>query len=94
MLMTLGASDNLNSLSTRKSNIDLRYTEPYFLDKDLAAGFDLFNIRQNQKIYSGYKQNQIGFKLRAGYEIIDDLRMRFFIEVMRGHFCLHGFHFL
>ena len=61
-------------LSTRKSNIDLRYTEPYFLDKDLAAGFDLFNIRQNQKIYSGYKQNQIGFKLRAGYEIIDDLR--------------------
>ena len=61
-------------LSTRKSNIDLRFTEPYFLDKDLAAGFDLFNIRQNQKIYSGYKQNQIGFKLRAGYEVIDDLR--------------------
>ena len=61
-------------LSTRKSNIDLRFTEPYFLDKDLAAGFDLFNIRQNQKIYSGYKQNQVGFKLRAGYEVIDDLR--------------------
>ena len=26
------------------------------------------------KTYSGYKHNMIGFKLRAGYEIIDDLR--------------------
>ena len=61
-------------LSTRRSNIDLSYTDPYFLDSDVAAGIDLFNIRRNNKTYSGYKNNVIGFKLRAGYELFDDFR--------------------
>ena len=61
-------------LATRKSSIDLSYTEPYFLEKDIAAGFDLFNVRRNNKTYSGYKQNSVGFKLRSGYEIFDDFR--------------------
>ena len=59
-------------LSTRRSSIDLSYTDPYFLDSDVAAGIDLFNIRRNNKTYSGYKHNIIGFKLRSGYEIVDD----------------------
>ena len=61
-------------LSTRKSEIDLSFTDPYFLNKDLAAGVDIFNIRRNQKTYSGYKHNIIGFKLRSGFELIDNLR--------------------
>ena len=61
-------------LSTRKSEIDLSFTDPYFLNKDLAAGIDIFNIRRNQKTYSGYKHNIIGFKLRTGFELIDNLR--------------------
>ncbi len=61
-------------LSTRRSSIDLSYTDPYFLDSDVAFGVDIFNIRRNNKTYSGYKQNIIGFKLRSGYEIIDNLR--------------------
>lgn len=61
-------------LSTRKSSIDLSYTEPYFLDKDVAAGIDIFNVRQNNKSYSGYKHNILGFKLRSGYEVFDDFR--------------------
>ena len=40
----------------------------------MAFGVDIFNIRRNNKTYSGYKQNIIGFKLRSGYEIIDNLR--------------------
>ena len=59
-------------LSTRKSEIDMQFTDPYFLNRDLAAGIDIFNVRRNQKTYSGYKHNIIGFKLRAGYEIIDN----------------------
>ncbi len=61
-------------ISTRKSEIDLSYTDPYFLNKDIAAGVDIFNVRRNNKIYSGYKHNILGFKLRSGYEIIDNLR--------------------
>ena len=61
-------------ISTRRSEIDLSYTDPYFLNRDLAAGIDIFNVRRNQKTYSGYKHNIIGFKLRSGFEIIDNLR--------------------
>ena len=61
-------------LSTRRSSIDLSYTDPYFLDSDIAAGIDIFNVRRNNKTYSGYKHNIIGFKLRGGYEVFDDLR--------------------
>ena len=61
-------------LSTRRSSIDLSYTEPYFMGKDIATGIDLFNVRRNNKTYSGYKHNIIGFKLRTGYELMDDLR--------------------
>ena len=61
-------------LATRKSSIDLSYTEPYFMEKDIAAGFDIFNVRRNNKTYSGYKQNSVGFKVRTGYEIFDDFR--------------------
>ena len=61
-------------LSTRRSSIDVSYTEPYFMGKDIATGIDLFNVRRNNKTYSGYKHNIIGFKLRTGYELMDDLR--------------------
>ncbi len=61
-------------ISTRRQEIDLSYTDPYFLDKDLAAGIDLFNVRKNNKRYSGYKHNIIGFRLRSGYELINDVR--------------------
>ena len=61
-------------LSTRRSTIDLSYTDPFFLDKDFAAGIDIFDVRANNKVYSGYRQKSLGFKLRTGYEIYDDLR--------------------
>ncbi len=61
-------------LSTRRSSIDLSYTDPYIFDSDIAAGIDIFNVRRNNKSYSGYKHNIIGFKLRAGYELFDDFR--------------------
>ena len=61
-------------LSTRRNSLDLSYTDPYFLGSDIAAGIDLFDIRRNNKVYSGYKHNLLGFKLRSGYKIIDNFR--------------------
>lgn len=74
-LLGQGKELSLNlGVSTRRSSIDMSYTEPYTFGKDIATGIDIFNIRQNNKTYSGYKHNMIGFKLRSGYEIFDDLR--------------------
>ena len=41
----LGRGQDLRAnltVSQRRQPIDLSFTEPYFLDRDLAAGFDLF----------------------------------------------------
>lgn len=62
------------TLSQRSTEADLRFTEPYFLDRNLAVGFDLFRITRDRTEESGFNLNTTGFRLRAGYEIIEDLR--------------------
>jgi outer membrane protein insertion porin family len=67
-------------VSFRSQQIDLSYTEPYFLDKNIAAGFDIFEIKTSPTadFFSGiippYQQFSYGGALRAGYQITDDLR--------------------
>ena len=61
-------------ISGRTQQIDLSFTEPYFLDRDLAAGFDIFRVERNYLRESGYEQRSIGGGLRIGYELIGDLR--------------------
>jgi outer membrane protein insertion porin family len=67
-------------LSFRSQQVDLSYTEPYFLDRNLAAGFDLFEIKTSPtaSFFSGitppYEQFSYGGAVRAGYQITDHLR--------------------
>jgi len=62
------------TLSQRSTEADLRFTEPYFLDRNLAVGFDLFRTTRDRTDESGFNLNTTGFRLRAGYEILEDLR--------------------
>lgn len=62
------------TLSTRRQEIDLSFTEPYFLDRDLAAGFDVFRVRRSYQDESGYDERSTGFTLRMGYPITERLR--------------------
>src|SRR4029077_19697203 len=67
-------------VSLRSQQVDLSFTEPYFLDKNIAAGFDIFEIQTSptQNVFSGvtppYQQFSYGGALRAGYHITDNLR--------------------
>jgi len=67
-------------VSFRSQQVDLSFTEPYFLDRNIAAGFDLFEIKTSptQNFFSGvtppYQQFSYGGALRAGYQITDNLR--------------------
>ena len=54
--------------------VDLSYTQPYFLGRNLAAGFDIFALQQDNTQYSGYQQASYGGSLRAGYQFTDALR--------------------
>ena len=54
--------------SSRTRLVDLRFTQPYFLDRNLAAGGSLFNQRTNF-IESGFVRNRVGFGLNAGFQV-------------------------
>ncbi|WP_368744520.1 outer membrane protein assembly factor BamA [Desertibaculum subflavum] len=57
------------SVSPRRQQIDLSFTEPYFLDRELAAGFDIFHRRQDLEDRSSYNVNSTGGALRMGYPV-------------------------
>jgi len=62
------------TLSARSQQVDLSFTEPYFLDRNIAAGFDLFQIDQKNQLNATYTQFSLGGALRAGYQISEPLR--------------------
>ncbi|MDG1859104.1 MAG: outer membrane protein assembly factor BamA, partial [Emcibacteraceae bacterium] len=57
-------------LSKRRKTLDLSFTEPYFLDRRLAAGVDVF-LRDTNFIESGYRQKTVGSSIRTGFPITE-----------------------
>ncbi|MBI1180600.1 MAG: outer membrane protein assembly factor BamA, partial [Alphaproteobacteria bacterium] len=60
--------------SGRRQQVDLGFTEPYFMNRNLAAGFDLFHRRVDYK-ESSFTQGSSGFNLRAVFPITEYLSM-------------------
>jgi outer membrane protein insertion porin family len=61
-------------LSGRRREIDFSFTEPYFLDRDVSAGFDVFHITRNNQRDSSYDDKRTGVGLRFGYQLSEALR--------------------
>ncbi len=67
-------------VSFRSQQVDLSFTEPYFLDKNIAAGIDIFEVKTSPtaNFFTGitpvYQQFSYGGALRTGYQITDSLR--------------------
>ena len=67
-------------VSLRSQQIDLSFTEPYFLDKNIAAGIDIFEVKTSptSNFFTGaspvYQQFSYGGALRTGYQITENLR--------------------
>ena len=64
------------SLSGRTQEIDLSFTEPAFLERDIAAGFDIFRQTTDLQSESSFDQKELGFSLRLGYPLTENLRQR------------------
>ena len=62
------------TISGGTQEIDLSFTEPYFLDRDLSAGIDLFRITRDNQDESSFNEFAVGFGLRLGYALGEDLR--------------------
>lgn len=63
------------SLSGRRQQIDLRFTEPYFLDRNLAAGFDIFKVKTDYKDEAGFDTNSSGVTVRVGFPLTEYSRI-------------------
>ena len=73
-LLGRGQDLNLNfTISGENSQLNLSFTEPQFLDRDLAAGFDAFRLTAEQD-ESSFDEERIGGSLRLGYNLTERVR--------------------
>jgi outer membrane protein insertion porin family len=81
-LLGRGQDLRLNfTLSGEQSQIDLSFTEPYFLGRNLAAGFDVFRIESDDDERS-FDLERTGASLRTGFNYNENLRhvLRYTLE--------------
>lgn len=62
------------TVAGERTEFDFSFTEPYFLDRDFAAGFDLFHITRDLQDESSYDQKRTGGALRVGYPLSEHWR--------------------
>ncbi|MGE3918596.1 MAG: outer membrane protein assembly factor BamA, partial [Hyphomicrobiaceae bacterium] len=59
--------------SVERLQVDLSFTEPRFLDRNLAAGFDLFHKELSNSNNSVYRSRKTGGTLRLGFPLSENL---------------------
>ncbi len=62
--------------SLERLQVNLSFTEPRFLDRNLAAGFDLFHKEVDQTSQSGFESRRTGGSLRLGFPLSEKLWMQ------------------
>jgi outer membrane protein insertion porin family len=62
--------------SLERLQVNLSFTEPRFLDRNLAAGFDLFHKEVDQTDSSGFESRRTGASLRLGFPVTEKLWMQ------------------
>jgi outer membrane protein insertion porin family len=77
-----GVDASINALlAQRGTQINLGVTDPYFLDRNLIAGFDLFRTVTDSYTASAssfsYSESDIGADVRLGYRFNDHVRQSF-----------------
>ncbi len=60
----LGFSGSLD-----RAQVDFSFTEPHFLDRNMAAGFDIFHKQVDLRDESSFRQRDTGANLRVGFPI-------------------------
>jgi len=59
------------SSSQQRQQLDLRFTEPRFMGRELAAGFDIYSLRTDFLDQSSFENQSTGIGLRASFPASD-----------------------
>lgn len=73
----LGKGQQLSFATTiagEKTEFDVGFTEPYFLNRDLSAGVDAFHVTRDLQDESSYDQRRTGGGLRIGFPLSENWR--------------------
>jgi outer membrane protein insertion porin family len=71
-LIGTGIEGGLNgTIAARESQVDLSVSDPYFLERNLVAGGDLFFLNNNNLNITDYQETRYGATLRLGYAYND-----------------------
>ncbi len=62
------------TVSARRRRIEFSFTEPYFLDRELAAGIDLAHTQSDFQSQSSFDETVTRGRLRASYDLTEYLR--------------------
>ncbi len=65
------------TVAARRKQIELGFTEPYFLDRDISAGFDIYRTKQDFLQQSSYNMDTKGVNLRSSYALQEKLQHAF-----------------
>ncbi len=70
------------TVAGKRSQFDISFTEPYFLDRDMSAGFTIFHSTRDLQSSSSYDQKRTGGSLQLGYPLSEHWRqtVRYRIE--------------
>ncbi len=62
------------TIAGERTEFNASFTEPYFLDRDLMAGIDIFHVTRDLQDESSYDQQRSGGSLRMGYPLSENWR--------------------
>ena len=83
----LGKGQNLELgavIAGERTQFDLSFTEPYFLNRDLSAGFDLYHTTTDYQDESSYDQKRTGGALRIGYPLSENWRQTLSYKILKN----------
>lgn len=73
-LIGTGIDASINGvLAQYRNELDISVTDPYFLDRNLVAGFDIFRVENDNYDIAQYSERRTGASLRLGYQFNDHL---------------------
>lgn len=73
-LLGTGIEASINGvLAQRRSSITLSVTDPYFLDRNMVSGIDVFYTQTNNQDIAQYSERRAGFAYKIGYQFNENL---------------------
>lgn len=83
----LGQGQDLRTnftLAARRKSAELGFTEPYFLDRELAAGFDIYRTYADFTRESSYISDVEGVNLRMSYALQEKLQHSMYYTIHKN----------